>query len=771
MTQTPLYLISGASPLAAEAVAALPPQPEVGAKEFSSAFENAAIGMALVAPDSRRLRVNRAFCTMLGYTEAQLTARTLGHITHPDDVAEDLDQRRRCLSGEVHTYHREKRYLHRDGRVLWGHLTCTLVRDDGGRPMHFISQVQDITERKRAEEALRHSEERFRSLTMLSSDWYWEQDEHLRFTSFSGNANIGPRRAGDRAAIGKRRWELQGYQPAHGSWEEHRALLEAHLPFHDLELVHIGPDGRAGHVSCSGEPVFDSAGTFRGYRGTARDISPRKQAEQHLRDAQALLHMAAQMGRLGAWAYEVGQPTVTWSEEACAIHEVRQGFTPTSQQALAFFAPEFRRAMQAHLRACLRDGSPFDVEAKLITAKGRPVWVRVIGEAEWDARGRVRRILGACQDISELRRASEEARLMARRLTTTLESLTDAFFTIDRDWRFTYVNAEAERMTGRDRGELLGRRVFDMYPELAELGIRHELERAMAEHVTVELETYYPPSDIWVLIKAFPSEHGLAVDIKDVSDGVAAQREIMRLNAELEERVRQRTAQLEAANKELEAFSYSIAHDLRAPLSSIDGFSQMLEAAVGTDLKDRSGHYLRRIRGGVRQMGELTDGLLALSNLSRASLRHEPVDLAVLARAAVSACREGSPERVVDVAIAPSLPAVGDPRLLSQVIGNLVGNAWKFTARQERARIEVGSACAPDGSPVYFVRDNGAGFEMAYASKMFEAFQRVHSSAEFEGTGIGLAIVHKIVTRHGGRVWAESAPDRGATFHFSLGRG
>lgn len=168
-------------------------------------------------------------------------------------------------------------------------------------------------------------------------------------------------------------------------------------------------------------------------------------------------------------------------------------------------------------------------------------------------------------------------------------------------------------------------------------------------------------------------------------------------------------------------------------------------------------------------MGELTDGLLSLAHLSRASLRREPVDLAVLARAALAACRERSPARNVEVDVAETLPASGDPRLLAQVIGNLVGNAWKFTARREQARIEVGSQPGPLGDPVYFVRDNGAGFDGAYASKMFEAFQRMHSSADFEGTGIGLAIVQKIVSRHGGQVWAESSPDQGASFYFTIG--
>ncbi len=742
---------------------------ESGEKLFTSAFENAPIGMALLAPDSRRLRVNRAFCRMLGYTEREMLARTVHDITHPDDVAADLRERGLCLAGSQDSYERQKRYVHRDGRIVWGHLTCTLVRDGEGQPLHFISQVQDITERKQSEAALRQSEARFRSLTMLSSDWYWEQDERFRFTLFSGNQNAGQWGSGKYSAVGRCRWEVQGYMPLGMSWDQHRAVLESHLPFHDFELI-LQRDGESTrYISCSGEPVFDAGGRFTGYRGTARDITARKLAEQRLHDTQAMMHMAAQIGRLGAWEYEVGKPHVNWSQEVCAIHEVKQGFCPTFEQSVAFFAPQYRSTMRSIFKACLKDGSPFDVEAQLITAKGRCIWVRVIGEAEWDAKGRVRRIQGAGQDISEAKQAAEQSRQVAEQLTTTLESITDAFFTIDRKWRFTYVNAEAERTLKRSREELIGVQMWKAFPALHGSEFFKQYRRAMEENVAVQFEAFYPPSNVWAQIKAYPSEQGLAVYAKDVTERNAAQREILRLNAELEERVKERTVQLEAANKELEAFSYSIAHDLRAPLGSIDGFSMMLEQAAGDALAERERHYLSRIRGGVRQMGELTDGLLALANLSRASVRDEEVDLAALARAAVGSCRERAPDRNVEVRIAATLPARGDPRLLSQVIGNLVGNAWKFTARRECALIEVGS-CAHDTGMMYFVRDNGAGFDMAYASRMFEAFQRMHSSADFDGTGIGLAIVHKVIARHSGRIWAEAAPEQGATFFFTLGR-
>lgn len=252
-----------------------------------------------------------------------------------------------------------------------------------------------------------------------------------------------------------------------------------------------------------------------------------------------------------------------------------------------------------------------------------------------------------------------------------------------------------------------------------------------------------------------------------------AQDEVLRLNAELEERVRQRTAQLEAANRELEAFSYSVSHDLRTPLSAIDGFSGLLarDIASGELPGARGKHYLNRIRAGVTQMGELIDALLALAQVSRTSLRMESVNLSAVADRLVAGYREREPGRLVEVEIEADMWVQGDARLLQQVLDNLLGNAWKFSSREPQARISFGRA--PDAGEgleaVYVVRDNGAGFDMAYAEKLFGAFQRLHTLSEFEGTGIGLATVQRIVMRHGGRVWGESAPGQGAAFYFSLG--
>ena len=247
-------------------------------------------------------------------------------------------------------------------------------------------------------------------------------------------------------------------------------------------------------------------------------------------------------------------------------------------------------------------------------------------------------------------------------------------------------------------------------------------------------------------------------------------RALERLNMELEARVRLRTGQLQAANGELEAFSYAVAHDLRAPLNSIQGFSGLLAKGAADKLDERSLHYLARIRGGVTQMNDLIEGLLSLAKLSRVDIGREPVDLSRLALEVLEGCQSGDVGRAVHVSVAAGMRCAGDPRLIRQLLANLIGNAWKFSSRTPGASIEVGVVPGPAKESVFFVKDNGAGFDMKQAAHLFAPFQRLHSHSEFEGSGIGLATVQRIVMRHDGRIWAEAAPGQGATFYFTLGK-
>jgi light-regulated signal transduction histidine kinase (bacteriophytochrome) len=255
--------------------------------------------------------------------------------------------------------------------------------------------------------------------------------------------------------------------------------------------------------------------------------------------------------------------------------------------------------------------------------------------------------------------------------------------------------------------------------------------------------------------------------VRDISDLKKIEQELKTFNVELEEKVKERTIQLEAVNKELESFAYSISHDFRAPLRALDGFSASLQANYDEHLDDQGRHYLNRIRNAAIYMSNLVDDLLDLSRITRREFMKQQVNLSELTTELSTHLQEAEPQRVVKFMIAPDLKALGDAALLQSALQNLLENAWKFSSKEAQAEIEVGRTTM-EGEDVFFVRDNGVGFNMAYAKNLFGAFQRLHGVNEFPGTGIGLATVQRIINRHGGRVWAEGEVGKGATFFFTL---
>jgi len=403
-----------------------------------------------------------------------------------------------------------------------------------------------------------------------------------------------------------------------------------------------------------------------------------------------------------------------------------------------------------------------------VTDEG-PGQVRSIRGTEHAGEGSCARAGKAGQDPTQHELVAEENRLLAERLTMTLESLTDVFFTLDREFRFTYLNGEAERLLHRRKEDLLGQVLWEQFPEALGTVFEHEYRRALRTGTKVEFESCYPPLNAWVQVRAYPSEQGLAVSCSDVTEKLQAQREVLRLNAELEERVKARTEQLQAANRELEAFACSVAHDLRAPMAAISAFAHVLETTEGARLTSQGLGHLQRIRAAASQLNTMTVSMLELARLSRTALRREPVDLGRLALEILAGLADRESGRRVDIRVAEGLHAEADPTLVRQVLANLLDNAWKFTARTPQARIEVFAQEARPGERVFVVRDNGAGFDMRHAEQLFEPFRRLHGQHEFEGSGIGLATVHRIVSRHQGRIWAEASVGAGASFLFTLG--
>ncbi|MDI1236933.1 MAG: PAS domain S-box protein [Polaromonas sp.] len=794
--------------------------------------------------------------------------------------------------------------------------------------LHELESANDLLDRalaeqKREADLLRSSAQGLRDLATISADWYWEQDAEHRFVRFSGEQAAVALDVERDSNIGKRRWELAGAVPLSGSWEAHRALLDAHQPFRNFEYQRKLGDDLPHYLSVSGIPVFDDQNRFLGYRGTVHDISAIKRSEETERQAAGFLDevvdnlpIALQLKsvqdgfRIVGWnkaaesLYGVTREEAMgrtvhdlWPKEdadrmhAADLELVAAGVMQDLPDRLA--ATKHRGAIRVHMRKVpLKDASGAvthvlvtsgdvtgrlaaearlresqerfrnltqlssdwywelddqfrftrmssgsarfgrlpadsggqaqiseyigrtrwdiddtlrnkaawavhraqlenhetfrDFEYERVDLDGRRIHFCISGEPVFDVDGKFTGYRGVGTEITA--RKQTEAALVASeaRFRGVVGALAEGVVMRDAEGRIIDCNASAERILGvslaQMRGEKLLGPTWQTLREDGSLMTHEERPSVVARRTGLPQSNvvvcYRKPdgSDLWALINVMPfseragdAPSGFVSTITDISQRKRAEMEIVRLNVDLENRVSRRTAQLEAANKELEAFSYSVAHDLRSPLSAIDGYCALLQKTVSPETGERASHYLTRIRGGVRRMGELTDGLLLLARLSRTSLNWETVDLGAEATRVLAQLSETEPGRDVQVTVEPGMLARADVSLIRQVLENLISNAWKFSAKKPRTDIVIGREAVADQPPVYFVRDNGAGFDMAYADKLFGTFQRLHSPEEFAGSGIGLATVKRIIIRHGGRIWASSVLGEGSTFYFTLG--
>jgi len=432
---------------------------------------------------------------------------------------------------------------------------------------------------------------------------------------------------------------------------------------------------------------------------------------------------------------------------------------------LAVLVPSDRADEEPTILGKLRRGERIDhFETRRQRKDGTVIDVSVSISPISDAEGKIVGASKIARDITQ-HKAAEETR---SRLSAIVDSSDDAIIGKTLEGVITTWNRGAERLFGYTPAEVVGKSILVIVPPDRadeEAGILRRIRRGeRVEHFeTVRRTKDGRDLDISVTSSPVRDASGTVIGASKIARDITEQKRAQRALAQAKE-------EADLANRELEAFSYSVAHDLRAPLRSIDGFSQALLEDYGDKLDAEGQSHLRRVREAAQRMGQLIDDLLNLSRVTRSEVHRESVDLAALVRATAAHLASEAPDKRVELTgVEDPVIVDADPRLLALVVENLVGNAFKFTGKRTVAHIDFSVGTA-NGQPVYSIRDNGAGFDMSYAAKLFGVFQRLHSPADFEGTGVGLATVQRIIHRHGGRIWAEGKVDGGATFSFTIGR-
>ncbi len=444
---------------------------------------------------------------------------------------------------------------------------------------------------------------------------------------------------------------------------------------------------------------------------------------------------------------------------------------PADRDAYQLFFENLRADPERHLSSTL--------EIRYLHKDGSLIWTLASVSIVLKIADSESYFISALQDITDRKRSALALQERNKQVSSAFENSAVGMALTAPDGRWLKVNRSLCQMLGYTEAELMSRNFQEItHPDDLATSLQNVQQLLGGVSHALQVEKRYVHKQghpVWAAlgVSLVRDEDGqplhFIAQVQDISQRKQAQSEIKRLNAELEERVRQRTRELQFATQEIAGFSYSVAHDLRQPLGSIMGFSDLLERELSQQTSERSRHCLARIRAGVSQIGDLTDALLSLVKLSNIHLRWENVDLSMIAKNLVEGCARLEPLRKANFHIHNGLQAAGDPQLLAVVMDNLIGNAWKFSSKMAQTDIEIGSERGPDQETIYFVRDQGAGFDMAYAEKLFGNFQRLHAPSEFAGNGIGLASAHRIITRHGGRIWAQSAPGQGATFYFTVG--
>jgi PAS domain S-box-containing protein len=715
---------------------------------------------------------NERWADMLGYTLEEIgkSYQQWEHLLHPDDLARAQRSLQDHLDGKTPIHRDEYRLRAKDGSYRWILDQGTIIEYDAqGNPVRMTATHTDITERKRIEEALAESEKQFRSVLETTPLLGVMLDVEGRITlcnDFLLNLTGWKREE----VLGKAWFDIFLPPEVRDEIKDgifSQGIRDGAIPSHYANEI-ITRQNERRLIQWNNTILRDQKGSVTGVASIGEDITARKQAEKALYESESRFRLLAENSTDMISRHDI-QGVYLYASPAC---RTLLGYEPEEligHSAFEFIHPDDIPTVDQSRSNIINEPVVSTTVFRVRCKNGQYIWLETSSHTIVDKEtGMAVEIHAASRDIAARKQAEEALQESEERYRTVVSSAPVVTFITDEKGIFTLSEGKGLAKLGLQPGQVVGLSAFDVYRDYPL--IVQSMKKALAgESLRNEVEVQGVAFDV-TYTPIFDEQGKVAKVIgvsSDITERKQAEDEIRNLNAELEQRVRERTAQLEITNKELEAFAYSVSHDLRAPLRGIDGWSQALLEDYQDKLDEQGRQYINRVRSETQRMGHLIEDMLQLSRLTRAEMRTEKVDLSALARAVIERLKMEEPNREVKFDIQENLVARGDAHLLESVLSNLLGNAFKFTSKCADARIELGQV-KMEGQPVFFVRDNGAGFDMDYSQKLFGAFQRMHKTTEYPGTGIGLATVQRVIHRHGGRVWAEAKVNEGATFYFII---
>jgi len=691
-----------------------------------------------ISPSGRFLTVSPASLPLLGYTPEELKGQHHDLLLLAEDRDSTVEEVRRLISGESDkTSGFRTRLRHRDGHTVTISWTAEWSREDNA----LFCVGRDISDELMAETLTRERDQFF----SLSPDMFSIVDLNSHF--FEVNTTFV-------TTLGYTREQLLGTSyMALVHPEDRQKVIDAvesltrGEDIHDLFIRAVDSAGSEHWLQINAILSADDL-----IYVVARDITESLKTQERLKQSENLLRIAEKTALIGGWTIEVPSGRTDWTAVMFDLFELPTGKVPEMEEGLDFYIGESRQVIASAIDLCIRTGIPFDEELQFQTATGRQRWARAIGHAVKDEAGRIIRVQGGFQDITASRQAMEQIRRFAERQANIFESITDAFFTVDREWRITYVNRRSEELLHRSRDELLGHSLWEVYPEVAGTEFDKMYRRAMSTGESVSFEAYFAPLDNWLEVSAYPSDEGLAVYYRSIHERKEAQ---WKLEAAMDE--------LERSNRELQDFAFVASHDLQEPLRKIRAFSDRLlvkSDQFGPDEQD----YLKRMQSAAARMQNLIMDLLSYSRVTTRAKAFELCDTQSIVLDVLQDMETSIATEEANIELTPLPAAMCDATQLRQVFQNLISNAIKFHEPGHPSTILIYPEAIEPDTWTLVVSDNGIGFDPKYAEKLFHPFQRLHKRETYSGTGIGMAIVKKILDRHGAEISVESAPGKGTTF-------